>query len=273
MCQENVTPSPSSTSSTSLGPPKVSRKQKSLGLLCEKFMSRFPESVPEGEKCEIPLDDLAKQMSTERRRIYDIVNVLEAVQMMTKVGKNLYQWHGITHRIPPLAWLRQLALKLKMLERYNEVKALEESSENFYGSSPGFLSPNSNCGTPINGISPLTPSLSPTSSTGGPSPSPIERKTSLGVACQKFLMLFLIAPEKNAKINLDFAARVIHGIALPESVMKTRIRRLYDIANILQSLQLIQKVQVQEASGIKKPAFQYIGPDLDAIDDLSKDAI
>ena len=32
-----------------------------------------------------PLDDLAKQMCTERRRIYDIVNVLEAVQMMTKV--------------------------------------------------------------------------------------------------------------------------------------------------------------------------------------------
>ena len=84
MMQENVTPSPSSSSS--LGPPKVSRKQKSLGLLCEKFMARFPESVPEGEKCEIPLDDLAKQMATERRRIYDIVNVLEAVQMMTKVS-------------------------------------------------------------------------------------------------------------------------------------------------------------------------------------------
>ena len=77
--------------------------------------------------------------------------------------------------------------------------------------------------------------------------------------------LVFFALQKNAKINLDFAARVIHGIALPESVMKTRIRRLYDIANILQSLQLIQKVQVQEASGIKKPAFQYIGPDLDAI--------
>ena len=90
MCQENVTPSPSSTSSTSLGPPKVSRKQKSLGLLCEKFMARFPESVPDGEKCEIPLDDLAKQMATERRRIYDIVNVLEAVQMMTKVRLTIF---------------------------------------------------------------------------------------------------------------------------------------------------------------------------------------
>jgi transcription factor E2F7/8 len=68
------------------GPPKISRKQKSLGLLCEKFIKRFPEAVPDGVKCEIPLDDLAKSMSTERRRIYDIVNVLEAVQMMTKVG-------------------------------------------------------------------------------------------------------------------------------------------------------------------------------------------
>ena len=65
---------------------KISRKQKSLGLLCDKFVRRFPESVSEGEKCEIHLDDLAKQMGTERRRIYDIVNVLESVQMMTKVS-------------------------------------------------------------------------------------------------------------------------------------------------------------------------------------------
>ena len=52
-----------------------------LGLLCDKFISRFPKEVPPTEKCEIPLDDLARQMNTERRRIYDIVNVLEAVQV------------------------------------------------------------------------------------------------------------------------------------------------------------------------------------------------
>ena len=82
-----------------------------------------------------------------------------------------------------------------------------------------------------------------------------------------YYIILIFFFQKNAKINLDFAARVIHGI-LPEAVMKTRIRRLYDIANILQSLQLIQKVQVTEANGIKKPAFQYIGPDLDAIGNL-----
>lgn len=71
--------------------------------------------------------------------------------------------------------------------------------------------------------------------------------------------------QPNAKVNLDFAAKVIHGVGLPEAIMKTRIRRLYDIANILQSLKLIQKVQITEANGGKKPAFQYIGPDVETI--------
>ncbi len=68
--------------------------------------------------------------------------------------------------------------------------------------------------------------------------------------------------QPSAKINLEFAAKVIHGPVLPESVMKTRIRRLYDIANILQSLKLIKKVQVTESNGGKKPAFEYTGPNV-----------
>lgn len=38
-----------------------------------------------------------------------------------------------------------------------------------------------------------------------------------------------------------------------------KVRRLYDIANVLRSLKLIEKFHVTEAGG-RKPAFKWIGP-------------
>ena len=43
------------------------------------------------------------------------------------------------------------------------------------------------------------------------------------------------------------------------SVSLAKVRRLYDIANVLTSLGLIKKVHVREEWG-RKPAFQWIGP-------------
>merc|ERR1719410_1089399 len=113
-------------------------------------------------------------------------------------------------------------------------------------------------------MSPLTPTFSPMAS-----PSPLNSPynspndpngTSMGINTQKFLMLFLVTPNPQT-LTLDFAARVIHGTHQVEKTRLTRIRRLYDIANILQSLGLIRKVQVTDGRG-KKPAFQFIGPDV-----------
>ena len=44
-----------------------------------------------GDCAEVQLDDTAKLLHTERRRVYDIVNVFEAVQMMSRVCKNVYK--------------------------------------------------------------------------------------------------------------------------------------------------------------------------------------
>ena len=225
----------------------VNRKEKSLGLLAERMLDGLPKTVQSGSNLELQLDDTARLLQTERRRIYDIVNVFEAVQIMSKVGKNVYQWHGRTFLLQSLAWLRQLAIKLGMDEQYRvareqEIQMMIHNQENV----------NIENVSPVTPGTPLTPTFSPLAS---PSPlsSPLmspynspndPNGTSMGINTQKFLMLFLVTPAPQT-LTLDFAAKVIHGSQQVEKTRLTRIRRLYDIANILQSLELIRKVQVK----------------------------
>jgi len=255
----NVSPCPPPSTSE-----RGNRKDKSLGILAERMLASLPYAMSAGESTELQLDDTARALHTERRRIYDIVNVFEAVQIMSKVGKNVYQWHGRTYLVSSLAWLRQLATKLGVLEQYNIVKEQEmqtmihnQENVNIENVSPGWA--NSPSFSPLATNSPLnSPYNSPNDPNG----------TSMGINTQKFLMLFLVSPQPQT-LTLDFAAKVIHGIHQVEKTRLTRVRRLYDIANILQSLGLIRKVSLTDGRG-KKPAYQYIGPDVSTIE-LSED--
>ena len=240
------TPTFQNPNADSFAPPAekgVNRKEKSLGLLAERMLASLPHNVSSGESMELQLDDTARALQTERRRIYDIVNVFEAVQIMSKVGKNVYQWHGRTFLVQSLAWLRQLAIKLGMVEQYNiareqEIQMMIHNQENvnIENVSPG--TPLTPTFSPMASPSPMnSPLMSPYNSPNDPN------GTSMGINTQKFLMLFLVTPNPQT-LTLDFAARVIHGTHQVEKTRLTRIRRLYDIANILQSLGLIRKVQV-----------------------------
>ncbi len=61
-----------------------SRKDKSLGLLCESFLRIYGR----GENSIITLDGTAAVLKVERRRVYDIVNVLESVEIVERQQKN-----------------------------------------------------------------------------------------------------------------------------------------------------------------------------------------
>lgn len=57
-------------------------------------------------------------------------------------------------------------------------------------------------------------------------------------------------------ISLEEAARQISDDEkIDDKTLKTKIRRLYDIANVLQSIGLIAKTQSKN----RKPAFRWVG--------------
>ncbi|CAN0857557.1 E2F transcription factor-like E2FF [Linum grandiflorum] len=57
-------------------------------------------------------------------------------------------------------------------------------------------------------------------------------------------------------ITLDTAATALLGGAVNSTAMRTKVRRLYDIANVLSSMNLIEKTHHPES---RRPAFRWMG--------------
>ncbi|XP_075407364.1 transcription factor E2F7 [Tenrec ecaudatus] len=233
------------------GKQRPSRKQKSLGLLCQKFLARYPSYPVSTERTTLSLDEVAGSLGVERRRIYDIVNVLESLQLVTRVAKNQYGWHGL-HSLPKtLRHLQRLGEEQKYEEQmaYLQQKELDLLDYKF-GERKKDLYPDSQ-----------EPQLLDFSEPDYSSSSANSRKDkSLRIMSQKFVMLFLVSRTKI--VTLDVAAKILieeSQDTLDHSKFKTKVRRLYDIANVLTSLALIKKVHVTEERG-RKPAFKWIGP-------------
>ncbi|NXI53028.1 E2F7 factor, partial [Chloroceryle aenea] len=228
---------------------RPSRKQKSLGLLCQKFLARYPSYPLSTEKTTISLDEVASILGVERRRIYDIVNVLESLHLVSRVAKNQYCWHG-RHNLSQTLKMLQEAGELQYGELMNFFQHKEQDLECKFGERKKEAIPNSQEGP-----------LLDFSETDCTSTSANSRKDkSLRIMSQKFVMLFLVSKTKI--VTLDIAAKILieeTQDTVDHSKFKTKVRRLYDIANVLTSLGLIKKVHVTEERG-RKPAFKWIGP-------------
>ncbi|XP_032457585.1 E2F family member 8 isoform X3 [Nasonia vitripennis] len=215
------------------------RKEKSLSLLCNKFLNLFPLNIQENSLKEISLNTTAQALGTEKRRIYDIINVLESLEMATKAGKNLYKWHGQSRLPSTLAKLKMSAIDLGLEKHIQDIQKFNRAYvEDSY---------QSNC-------------------------NPTKEEKSLGIMCRKFVMLFLVS-LKNGVINLDIAAKVLINeednstdikSSAAKSRYKTKVRRLYDIANVLSAIGLIKKVDLYNCV-IRKPIFKYTGPSVDCL--------
>nr|XP_011460987.1 PREDICTED: E2F transcription factor-like E2FE [Fragaria vesca subsp. vesca] len=182
-----------------------SRKQKSLSLLCSNFLSLYNRD--DGATVLIGLDDAASRLGVVRRRIYDIVNVLESVGLLSRKSKNTYTWKGFA-AVP------------------DALKELQEEGLD------------------------LTPIPAPVDET--------KREKSLALLAQNFVKLFVCGGSESKAISLDEAAKLLLGVGDAQNVfvMRTKVRRIYDIANVLSSVNLIEKTHTADTG---KPAYRWLG--------------
>ncbi|XP_033932224.1 transcription factor E2F8 [Pseudochaenichthys georgianus] len=251
----------------------ISRKEKSLGLLCHKFLARYPDHPNPALNNEICLDDVATELSVERRRIYDIMNVLESLHMVSRSAKNRYTWHGRTKLAQTLAVLKQvgeeqrygqqmLHIRQRLRDKEFDFDGEEKENEEVVQLESGEQGQKELFFVELPGVEFKAASVNS------------RKDKSLRVMSQKFVMLFLVSNPR--VVSLDVAAKILIGedqcVDQDKNKFKTKVRRLYDIANVLRSLKLIEKVHVTEERG-RKPAFEWVGPEeFPQVEDLERSA-
>jgi len=102
---------------------KVPRCENSLGQLTKRFLDLVVNSTDGG----LDLNMAALTLKVQKRRIYDITNVLEGIGLIEKTSKNRIQWHGdmVTDEIQRI--LDNLRMENGMLDQ--KEKEIEKNIE------------------------------------------------------------------------------------------------------------------------------------------------
>ncbi|XXG74953.1 hypothetical protein AAC387_Pa07g3557 [Persea americana] len=92
----NIPGSDSGFPDNALNTPGSCRYDSSLGLLTKKFISL----IQQAEDATLDLNKAADILEVQKRRIYDITNVLEGIGLIEKTLKNRIRWKGFDTSTP-----------------------------------------------------------------------------------------------------------------------------------------------------------------------------
>ncbi|KAM3719918.1 Transcription factor [Dirofilaria immitis] len=260
------------------------RKTKTLGLLCRKFFLKVLEYVNSGDD-KINLESIACSMEVEKRRIYDVVNVMEALGAMEKSHKSFYTWKGLDSLPSTLHTLKieaekegiheKVMLTQHIMTQFMEIPNKSETVNVLdYQAYPDEAGPSR---VPDRKIIPTAEQLN---SLRNKDTSVLSKQfnlkkkeskrqrglNSLTYLCKYFFKILIVGLDyqPDYKVSLDVASTIlindpeIDGCKPPD---RSRCRRIYDVANVLISLRLIERKMF--TFGTKKiPLFMYCGPNI-----------
>ncbi|XP_010174992.1 transcription factor E2F3, partial [Antrostomus carolinensis] len=103
-------------------PSEKTRYDTSLGLLTKKFIQLLSQS-PDGV---VDLNRAAEVLKVQKRRIYDITNVLEGIHLIKKKSKNNIQWMGCSLSEDGGMLAQRQGLTKEVTELTQEEKKLDE---------------------------------------------------------------------------------------------------------------------------------------------------
>lgn len=222
--------------------PTKSRKEKSLGVLCQNFMDLFKNCPPNRDNngTVVEICQVSEHLGVKRRRIYDVINILESIDIVCRVKKNTYRWHGKDGLPGFFASLQKAGLDERA--RAQAVAAAQAAAAAAGPDAPPPVMP-----PPVE------------------QPNNVIKTKGMAQTCQKLIQIFLVSGRVD--IGLAEAAEEVLGPLSPaeeadaqaaQRAMKTKVRRMYDIANVLQSIGIIQKENVGSTSLQNKPSFRWV---------------
>ncbi|KAA8537528.1 hypothetical protein F0562_027136 [Nyssa sinensis] len=106
----------------SLNPASCCRYDSSLGLLTKKFISL----IQEAKDGTLDLNNTADVLEVQKRRIYDITNVLEGIGLIEKTTKNHIRWKGFEMVAPKELDDQVNTLKTEVESLYAEEYRLDD---------------------------------------------------------------------------------------------------------------------------------------------------